>query len=300
MQRDFIGYADQTPKVGWPEDACIAVNFVLNYEEGSERNICDGDAVSEDYLTGLPNAAALKGERHLSVESLFEYGSRAGVWRLLRLFDEYKIPLTIFTTGLALERNPVLAKALMHSHHEISGHGYRWISYRNVSLETEKEDIAKTLKTIEQLVGRVAKGWYTGRKSIHTRQLIVEAGLLYDSDSYADDLPYWIPVCEKKHLIIPYNLDANDLRYATEPGWSDGIDFLNYLKASFNCLYREGKICPKILTIGLHARLSGHPGRCEALRLFIEYVRSFSKVWICKREEIADYWIHHQMERVEV
>ncbi len=283
MERDFIGYGERPPKGMWP--ARIAVNFVLNYEEGAEECVLDGDAQSEAFLVDLPGVTAITG-RHLNAESLYEYGSRAGVWRILRLFDEYQIPITLFATGLALERNGELALKLKESRHEIAGHGYRWIDYHSVGEAIEREHILKTIGIVRNL-GKEMKGWYTGRISPNTRKLVVEAGLKYDSDSYADDLPYWVNVGERKHLIIPYSLDTNDFRYATSPGWCNGGNFLQYLKASFDCLYREGG---KMMSIGLHCRLSGRPGRIEALRGFIEYIKSFDEVWICRREEIADLW----------
>ncbi len=290
MKRDLIGYSHHIPKVVWPRNARLALNFVLNYEEGAESNVLDGDDYSECYLTDLPGAMALKGERHLSVESLFEYGSRAGVWRLLRLFDEFNIPITIFVTGLALERNPALAEILKNSIHEIAGHGYRWMNYRTTNESLEREHIQKTIEIIQTLTQKKVIGWYTGRRSSHTQQLIVEAGLRYDSDSYADDLPYWVQVSNQAHLIIPYQMDTNDARYALSPGWNTGEDFFQYLKASFECLYREGVLFPKMMTVGIHARLSGRPGRCEALRRFINFVKSFDDVWICRREDIANHW----------
>lgn len=290
MKRDLIGYGGCLPKVVWPLSARLALNFVLNYEEGSELNVLDGDEHSEDYLTDLPGAIALKGERHLSVESMFEYGSRVGIWRLLHLFEEYNIPLTIFATGLALERNPSLVDILKNNDHEIAGHGYRWINYRNVSKSLEREHIQKTIEIIQTLCQKKVMGWYTGRRSVNTRQLIVEAGLRYDSDSYADDLPYWVQVSNRNHLIIPYQMDTNDARYATSPGWNTGEDFFQYLKATFECLYREGLRSPKIMTVAVHARLSGRPGRFEALYRFIKFVKQFDNVWICRREEIANHW----------
>ncbi len=293
MSRDLIGYGGRLPKVAWPQNARLAVNFVLNYEEGAESNVMDGDSQSESHLTDLPGAIALKGARHLSVESLFEYGSRAGVWRLLQLFDDFSLPLTVFATGLALERNLQLAQKLKHSRHEIAGHGYRWIDYRDVGEDVERAHIAKTIHIIQSLTQKQVSGWYTGRRSQNTRRLLIAAGLRYDSDSYADDLPYWDPVPHQPHLIIPYNLDTNDARYALIPGWSSGEDFLNTLKATFDQLYREGATHPKIMTIGLHARLSGRPGRCDALRRFIDYIKKFDKVWICRREEIADHWYRY-------
>lgn len=290
MQRDLIGYSHYLPQVVWPHNARLALNFALNYEEGAESNVLDGDDCSECYLTDLPGVTALKDERHLSVESLFEYGSRAGIWRLLRLFEEHNIPLTIFATGLALERNLPLAEMLKHTHHEIAGHGYRWINYRTVSESLEREHILKTIEIIQTLCQKKVTGWYTGRRSAHTRPLIVEAGLRYDSDSYADDFPYWVQVSDRPHLIIPYQLDTNDARYAISPGWNTGEDFFQYLKAAFECLYREGLQSPKMMTVGVHARLSGRPGRCEALYRFIEFIKQFDDVWICRREDIANHW----------
>lgn len=271
-----------------PNQTRIAINFVLNYEEGAESNILNGDTHSEDYLTDLPGAKALEGARHLGVESMFEYGSRVGVWRLLDLFADYNIPLTIFATGMALERNLELAKYLKQSPHEIAGHGYRWINYHMISPDIEREHIKKTITIIENLTQKKVSGWYAGRRSENTRALIVKEGLRYDSDSYADDMPYWMKVEDRNHLIIPYSLDTNDFRYAASPGWNNGEQFFQYLKDTFDCLYREGEKHPKMMTVGLHARLSGRPGRCEALRRFIDYVKLFDKVWICRREEIAD------------
>lgn len=296
MQRDWIGYGRHSPKVQWPNGARLALNFVLNYEEGSELNILDGDDCSESYLVDLPGVQALKGERHLSVESCFEYGSRVGVWRLLDLFEKYEIPLTIFATGLALERNLPLADVLKEGPYEIAGHGYRWINYRHIPEEVEREHIQKTLRVIQTLCHKKALGWYTGRRSAHTRPLIVEAGLLYDSDSYADDVPYWVQIFNQSHLIIPYQMDTNDARYTTSPGWNTGDDFFQYLKASFECLYREGLQSPKMMTVGLHPRLSGRPGRCEAIHQFIRFVKQFDEVWICRREEIAKHWSNQKLK----
>lgn len=282
-----MGYGPSIPKIVWPNKARLALNFVLNYEEGAESCVLEGDAFSEHYLTDLPLSAPLKGERHLSVESLFEYGSRRGVWRLLELFEAHSIPLTVFATGMALEKNLPLAKTLKKSAHEVAGHGYRWIDYREVPEAVEREHIQKTLNIIQTLCGKKATGWYTGRRSKNTRALIVEAGLKYDSESYADDLPYWVEVKGKEHLVIPYQLDTNDARYVMSPGWTSGNDYFEYLKASFECLYREGSTFPKMMTVGVHARLSGRPGRAEALHRFIQFIKQFDDIWICKREEIA-------------
>lgn len=288
MQRDFVGYGNALPKVVWPMSARLALSFVLNYEEGSESSILEGDAKSEGYLTDLPGVLALEGERHLSVESNFEYGSRAGVWRLLRLFDEKSIPLTFFATGMALEKNPALAEVLTKSAHEIAGHGYRWIDYRHIPENLEREHIQKTIACIQRLTKKKVSGWYTGRRSESTRKLIVEAGLRYDSDSYADDLPYWVLVANKKHLVIPYQLDTSDARYGMSPGWTSGNDFFEYLKAAFICLYREGQTFPKMMSVGVHPRLSGRPGRAEALQRFIDFVKEYEDIWICRRQDIAE------------
>lgn len=298
MERDFIGYGAHLPKVLWPQNAQIALNFALNYEEGSERNVLDGDDQSEDYLADWPKLTALKNERSLSAESLFEYGSRAGIWRLLSLFESYRIPLTLFTTGLALERNLELADRLKSSPHEIAGHGYRWVNYSHIDEKTERTHIQQTLLAIKTLTHKNVSGWYTGRRSKHTRKLIVEAGLKYDSESYADDLPYWLQVAGRSHLVIPYSLDTNDARYATSPGWNTGDDFFQYLKDAFDYLYQEGKEHPKMMTIGIHPRLSGRPGRCGALKRFIDYITKFNRVWICRREEIAEQWaLNHPPQR---
>jgi len=296
MQRDFIGYGEHPPRANWPHKARIALNFVLNYEEGAERNVLDGDDQSENYLTDLITDP-IKGGRHLSIESLFEYGSRAGVWRLMRLFEEFSIPITVFAAGLALERNPEFALKLKQSPHEIAGHGYRWINYREISKEIEKEHISRTIATIQNLTDKKVIGWYTGRKSPNTRKLIVEAGLHYDSDNYADDLPYWDKTSKTPHLIIPYCLDTNDARYTMSPGWTSGEDFFLYLKGSFDQLYREGKDSPKMMSIGLHPRISGRPGRTDALRRFIDYINTFKNVWICRRADIAEHWYKENAEQ---
>lgn len=291
MQRDLVGYGQNVPIVSWPGKAQIAVNFILNYEEGSEQNILDGDEKSESYLTDLPGATSLNNKRHLSAESLFEYGSRVGIWRILDLFDHHKIPLTLFSTGLALERHPQLAKYLKTSQHEIAGHGYRWIDYRDVNEDIERSHIAKTIEILQDLTGKRVKGWYTGRRSLNTRKLVVEAGLIYDSDSYADDLPYWVMESGKHHLVIPYSLETNDARYSMSPGWNSGEEGFQQLKSAFDWLYHEGIKHPKMISIGLHPRLSGRPSRSSALQRFINYIVQFEKVWICRREDIAMHWM---------
>lgn len=293
--RDLIGYGEKPPIVHWPKHARLAINFILNYEEGAEMNVLNGDLQSENYLVDIPQVTSLVGQRHLSAESMFEYGSRVGIWRLLELFTEYKISLTIFAVGLALERNMPLARNLQLSTHEIAGHGYRWINYRDIAKNEEQIHIDKTMAILHKITGKNITGWYTGRCSQNTRELIVAAGLTYDSDSYADDLPYWVIVANKPHLIIPYSLETNDFRFSTCPGWNSCEDYYQNLKAAFDCLYREGKQHPKLLTIGIHPRLSGRPGRCEALRRFIEYIDKFNDIWICRREEIATFWYQHYL-----
>lgn len=296
MERDFIGYGKRCPQVVWPQQARLALNFVLNYEEGAEQNVLDGDRQSENYIVDFPGIESLEGQRSFLAESLFEYGSRVGVWRLLRLFEEFSIPITVFATGLALERNLPLAQHLGERPHEIAGHGYRWINYRGMDEATERAHIRQTLQSLQTLTRKKIVGWYTGRRSINTRKIIVDEGLCYDAESYADDLPYWVKVDEKKHLVIPYSLETNDVRYTLSPGWNTGEDCFLTLKAAFDQLYREGEAFPKMMSVGLHARLSGKPARCQALRRFVEYVQGHDHVWICKREEIADHWYrHHQL-----
>jgi allantoinase len=292
MERDYIGYGKSRPTIKWPRGGRLAINFVLNYEEGAEQSIPDGDPVSESYLTDLPHIGE-DGERNLSVESVFEYGSRAGIWRLFDLFAEYEVPLTFFGTALALERNPDVATYLKSSTHDVAGHGFRWIDYRLVDAETERSHIFKAIKVLERLTQKKVRGWYTGRRSCNTRRFLIDAGIEYDSDSYADDLPYWVEVHNKAHLIIPYALETNDARFTMSPGLGNGEGFFHQLKGTFDCLYREGAKDPKMMTIGLHSRLSGRPGRCEALRRFISHVKHYDDVWICRREEILTHWQQH-------
>lgn len=290
MNRDFVGYGPNPPLFQWPQEGRVAVNFVINYEEGGERNILDGDVEPESLFSDIPGLKTQVGERHFSSESMFEYGSRAGIWRLVNLFDEYQVLTTFFAVGLALERNPALCHYLKMHDHEVASHGYRWIDYRFVPEETEKEHIHKTIHAIETLTGKRVYGWYTGRASIHTRSLLAETSIIYDSQSYADDLPFWILNQGKPLLVIPYTLDCNDVRYCTAPGWSSAEDEFQYLKHYFDCLYREGAKTPKLMSIGLHPRLSGRPARTEALRRFIDYIHA-KDVWICRRQDIATFWI---------
>ena len=286
MERDLQGYGPDLPEVSWPDDARLAINFVINYEEGAERTPINGDKTAESYGGEFQLSAKPKGQRHLSMESLFEYGSRSGIWRLCRLFDDYQIPVTFFATGLALSLNPALIEYLRQSQHEVAGHGWRWIDYSQLSASMEKKHIQQTIDLIEQSIGKRPLGWYTGRTSPSTRAILLEiGGFLYDSDSYADDLPYKLD----EHLIIPYTLDCNDFRYTTNPGFINPDDFFHYLKFSFDYLYQENRT--SMMTIGIHPRISGHPGRCQALKQFILYIKKFKNIWITRRVDIARHWL---------
>ncbi|CEK11715.1 polysaccharide deacetylase family protein [Legionella hackeliae] len=287
MQRQLVGYGPHSLQIFWPNHAKIAVNFVLNYEEGAELTPLNGDKVSEEYGGEFPFAKKQEGMRNLSMESLFEYGSRTGLWRLIRLFDAENIPLTFFITGFALTLNSELALYLKSSPHELAGHGWRWIDYALIPKEEEKNHILQCRNTIEHLTGNAVSGWYTGRRSENTRDLLLEiGGFMYDSDSYADDLPYF----EGNHLIIPYTLDCNDFRFGTSPGFSHGEAFFMHLKNTFDYLYAEQRTA--MMTVALHARMSGHPGRCMAVKQFITYLKQFPDVWITRRIDIANYWLN--------
>ena len=289
--RDMIGYGSKQPKVVWPNNAKLALQIVLNYEEGGENNILHGDKHSETFLSEIIGAQAFK-DRHINMESMYEYGSRRGFWRLHKLFQEKKIPITIFGVAMALERNPEVCDAIKNGNYEVACHGWRWIDYQNVKKSTEKKDMKLAIKTIKKIFGKRPLGWYTGRCSPNTRDLVFEDGkFLYDSDSYSDDLPYWEYKKNKKQLIIPYTLDNNDMRFATNQGFNSGDQFYTYLKDSFDTLYEEGKTNPKMMSVGLHCRLIGRPGRIQSLKKFLDYVLKFNDVWICKRIDIAKHWI---------
>ncbi len=289
--RDMIGYGSKEPRVTWPNNAKLALQIVLNYEEGAENNILHGDKNSETFLSEIIGAKAIK-DRHINMESMYEYGSRRGFWRIHKLFREKKIPVTIFGVAMALERNPEVCNAIKNGNYEIACHGWRWIDYQNVKKSVEKKDMKLAIKTIKKIFGERPLGWYTGRCSTNTRDLVFEdGGFLYDSDSYSDDLPYWEYKKNKKQLIIPYTLDNNDMRFATNQGFNSGDQFYTYLKDSFDALYDEGKTNPKMMSVGLHCRLIGRPGRFQALKKFIDYVLKFDDVWICKRVDIAKHWI---------
>ena len=294
--RDLVGYGRQPPHAGWPGDARIALQFVLNYEEGGENNILHGDPGSEQFLSELIGAPSYPA-RHMSMESVYEYGSRAGVWRLLREFSTRGLPLTVFAVAMALQRHPELATELVKLDHEIACHGLRWIHYQEVDESVEREHMQQALAIITELTGTTPLGWYTGRDSPNTRRLVVEqGGLLYDSDYYGDDLPLWQAVETgagkiQPHLVVPYTLDCNDMRFATAQGFNSGEQFYQYLRDSFDVLYAEGEHCPKMMSVGLHCRLVGRPGRFRALQRFLDYVQAQEKVWICRRIDIARHWI---------
>lgn len=291
--RDMTGYGKESIHPNWPNKAKIAVQFVLNYEEGGENSILHGDDASETFLSEIIGAKAYQGARHMSMESLYEYGSRSGVWRILRLFEEFNIPITIFAVGLAIARNRQLADYLVDHNYDICAHGFRWIDYQFVEEEVEREHIKDCISILTEFLGKRPEGWYTGRNSPNTRKLIIEeGGFLYDSDAYDDDLPYWANEfdTDSKHLIIPYTLDVNDMRFASPQGFNSGDQFFNYLKDSFDALYKEGETSPKMMSVGMHARILGRPGRIMAMRKFLEYITTFDNVWLCSRREIADHW----------
>ena len=289
--RNMIGYGSNNIKVVWPNNARLALQIVLNYEEGAENCVLHGDKHSETFLSEIIGAPPIKG-RHINMESFYEYGSRRGFWRLHKLFSEKNIPVTIFGVAMALERNPEVCKAIIDGNYEVASHGWRWIDYQNIKKSVEKKHMQLSIKTIKKIFGNRPLGWYTGRCSPNTRDLVFEeGGFLYDSDSYSDDLPYWEYRKNKKQLIIPYTLDNNDMRFATNQGFNSGDQFYAYLKDSFDVLYEEGKTNPKMMSVGLHCRLVGRPGRIQSLKKFLDYVLKHEDVWICKRIDIANHWI---------
>ena len=289
--RNMIGYGSKQNKIVWPKNAKLALQIVLNYEEGAENCVLHGDKHSETFLSEIIGAKPIKG-RHMNMESFYEYGSRRGFWRLHKLFSEKKIPITIFGVAMALKRNPEICEAIKNGNYEVASHGWRWIDYQNIKKSVEKKHMQLSIKTIKQIFGQRPLGWYTGRCSPNTRDLVFkEGGFLYDSDSYSDDLPYWEYRKNKKQLIIPYTLDNNDMRFATNQGFNSGDQFYTYLKDSFDALYEEGKTDPKMMSVGLHCRLIGRPGRIQSLKKFLDYVLKFEDIWICKRIDIAKHWI---------
>ncbi|MDY6808917.1 MAG: allantoinase PuuE [Actinomycetota bacterium] len=293
--RDMIGYGATPPDPQWPGGAKIAVQFVLNYEEGSENNVLENDRSSETFLSEMIGAQAFP-NRHMSMESLYEYGSRAGVWRILRAFSRRGLPLTIFAVAQAMARNPEAAAAFVERGDEIACHGYRWLSYQLVDTHIEREHMQAGIELLTEITGQRPRGWYTGRDSPNTRQLVVEqGGFVYDSDSYADDLPYWVKVRRGAdlvdHLVVPYTLDTNDMRFASPGGFPSGEQFFTHLRDAFDVLYREGvEGAPKMLSVGLHCRLVGRPARLAALERFLDHIQSHEGVWITRRIDIAEHW----------
>jgi putative urate catabolism protein len=294
--RDLIGYGAHPPQADWPGGARIAVQFVLNYEEGGENCVLHGDPASEQFLSEIVGAAAYPA-RHMSMESIYEYGSRVGVWRILREFERRGLPLTVFGVGMALERHPELASAMTELGHEIACHGWRWIHYQDASPELEREHMRLGTEAIRRLTGgQWPLGWYTGRDSPNTRQLLVEqGGYEYDSDYYGDDLPFRTPVTRSdgqvvQHLVVPYTLDTNDMRFATPQGFNSAEQFFTYLRDAFDVLYAEGAETPRMLSVGLHCRLIGRPGRFVALQRFLDHIEQHERVWVCRRIDIARHW----------
>ena len=292
--RDLVGYGAHPPDPAWPGNARIAVQFVVNYEEGGENTVLNGDAHSEAFLTETPGGAPVQGARNINAETTYEYGSRAGFWRLMRMFDDRGLKFTCYAVGLAMEKNPEAARAMQRAGHEIASHGWRWIDYHGVDEATERAHMRRAIAAHERILGERPLGWYIGRGSERTRRLVVEdGGFLYESDAYNDDLPYWVEIGGKPLLIIPYTLDQNDMKFAVPPGFTAGAGFFEYLKDAFDVLYAEGENSPKMMSIGLHCRLAGRPGRAAALGRFMDHVLGHERVWICRRVDIARHWHEH-------
>jgi putative urate catabolism protein len=286
--RDLVGYGRKPPKAKWPRGARVALNFVLNYEEGGENAVLHGDKASEAFLSEIIGAPALEGVRHMSMESIYEYGSRVGVWRILELFKRHKLPLTVYGVAMAMERHPAAVEAMLEGGHEIASHGWRWINYQSIPMDEEREHMQRAIEIHRRLTGERPLGWYTGRTSPNTRKLVVEdGGFVYDADDYSDDVPWYDTRYGKPQLVVPYTLDANDMRFATAQGFNAGDQFFNYLKDSFDVLYAEGE---RMMSVGLHCRLAGRPGRLASLEKFIRYVKS-KKVWVTRRIDIARHWL---------
>ncbi len=293
--RDMVGYGRNTPDPKWPDGAKIAVQFVINYEEGGENNILHGDAASEAFLSEIVGAAAWPGQRHMNMESIYEYGSRAGFWRLWRMFTERNMPVTVFGVATALEKNLEAVAAMKEANWEIATHGLKWIEYKDFTKEDERKHLEEAIRIHTEVTGSRPKGVYTGRSSINSLDIAMEeGGFTYSADAYSDDLPYWVDGPNKPHLIVPYTLDANDMRFATPQGFNSGDQFYAYLKDSFDVLYQEGgEGRAKMMSIGLHCRLVGRPGRAAALARFLDYIQGFEKVWVSRRLDIAEHWHEH-------
>ncbi|WP_448204460.1 allantoinase PuuE [Azospirillum sp. sgz302134] len=290
--RDMIGYGARPPHANWPGGARVAVQFVINYEEGGENCVLHGDAASEAFLSEIVGAQPIAGMRHMNMESIYEYGSRAGFWRLHRMFTERRMPVTVYGVAMALERNPDAVQAMLEAGWEIATHGYRWIDYQHLPEEVEREHMRRAIEIHTRVTGSRPLGWYLGRCSPNTWRLVSEeGGFVYNADSYADDLPYWDASFGRPQLIVPYTLDANDMRFATAQGFNTGEQFFTYLKDAFDTLYAEGADQPKMMSVGLHCRLVGRPGRAAALARFLDYVRGHDKVWVATRLAIAQHWM---------
>jgi allantoinase len=303
--RDLIGYRGQPPHPKWPFNARIAVQFVLNYEEGAENHIEHGDAGSEQFLSEIIGAASFPAV-HRSMDSMYEYGSRAGFWRIHHEFQKRNIPMTIFGVGMALARHPDVVQAIRDSQYDVVSHGQRWLHYQNIDLETEREHMAQAISVLEALFGQAPTGWYTGRDSPNTRQLLSEFPCIqYDSDDYSDDLPFWKTLTNavgesRSHLVIPYTLDCNDMKFSSPGGFNTSEHFFQYLKDAFDVLYAEGETAPKMMSIGMHCRLLGRPGRFKALQRFLDYIQNHEQVWICRRQDIAEHWYTHHLPNGEI
>ncbi|MFJ9591162.1 allantoinase PuuE [Streptomyces virginiae] len=298
QQRDLVGYGAEPPHAAWPGGARVAISLVLNYEEGAEQNVLEGDASSEGYLHEIVGAPPVVGERDLNVESMFAYGSRAGFWRVHRTLTAHRVPVTVHGVGQALERNPDAARAMGRAGWEVAGHGWRWIDYRHVPEDVERADIARTVATVERLVGRRPVGWYTGRTSLRTRRLIAEeGGFLYDSDDYSDDLPFYVEAAGRPHLVLPYSLDSNDFKFLIVHGFTTADDMLGYLIDTYAALHAEGADRPRMMSVGLHCRISGKPGRIRALDGFLTHVAQRGGAWFATREQIARHWLQTRPPR---
>jgi putative urate catabolism protein len=288
-RRDLIGYGENPPVIEWPNGARVALSFVLNYEEGGEYSVEWGDERSENFITEV-TGDPVHGDRDVNTESLYDYGSRAGVWRMLRLFDEYRMPMTVFAVGQALEANPDVGRAFAQRGHEVASHHWRWIDYRGMPEDVEREHVRRAIEVIERTTGQRPQGWYGGRTSMNSRRLAMEEGFAYDNDVYDDDLPHWTQVDGKPLLLVPYTLDNNDFKFSTSPGFVSGDDFTRYLMQALDTLLREGESTPKMMSVGLHCRMAGKPARNAALRAFLDHVADLDGVWVCRRHEIADIW----------
>ncbi|MGE8537765.1 MAG: allantoinase PuuE [Acinetobacter sp.] len=296
--RDLIGYHGEPPKVQWPNGARVAVQFVLNYEEGGENHIEHGDAGSEQFLSEIIGAASFP-DKHMSMDSMYEYGARAGFWRIHQEFQKRGLPMTIFGVGMALARNPYIVEAIKDADYDVVSHGQRWLHYQDMPIELERQHMDQAISVLQALFGSAPIGWYTGRDSPNTRQLLAEfPEIKYDSDYYGDDLPFWRTLTNlagetRPHLIIPYTLDSNDMKFSSPGGFNHGEQFYQYLKNAFDVLYAEGETAPKMLSIGMHCRILGRPGRFKALQKFLDYIQNYDKVWICRRADIAEHWYKH-------